>query len=98
MKQDIPTNSDLHGDEYRKDHRFTPEKKALEKQAALEIIQQEFPDIYSPSENKVVSNEQVNALFEQVCDGEPGQEKRIRHNTLVKFLIDRARDYSWTVN
>lgn len=98
MMQAIPTNSDPHGDQYRKNNRFTPEKKALEKQAALEIIQREFPDIYSPSENKVVSNEQVNALFEQVCDGEPGQEKRIRHNTLVKFLIDRARDYSWTVN
>ena len=73
-KLNIPISSDPFGDEYRKLNRFTPDKKAREKNAAIEVVQREFPEIFTPTENKVVPDTLVDALFKAACGDLPGQE------------------------
>ncbi|RUT76891.1 site-specific integrase [Marinobacter sp. NP-6] len=97
-KLNIPISSDPYGDEYRKLNRFTPDKKAREKNAAIEVVQREFPEIFTPTENKVVPDTLVDALFKAACGDLPGQEKRVRHNTLVKLLQDKVRNHNWILN
>lgn len=98
MTRHIPTDRALHGDEYRSQHRFNAAAKALEKSRTLDIIRSDFPEIFARTKNKVVRDSEVTTLIEHVCGGQPGQEKRVRHNTIVEFLREGVRTYNWDVS
>lgn len=98
MTRHIPTDRALHGDEYRSQHRFNADAKALEKSLTLEIIRGDFPEIFAPIKNKTIGDSEINSLMDRVCEGLPGQEKRVRHNTIVAFLREGVRKYKWDVN
>ncbi|SNC59436.1 Phage integrase family protein [Marinobacter sp. es.048] len=97
MTKAIPTDRSLHGDEYRGGNRFNAQAKDRERACALDIIRTEFPEIYAPSKDKLISNTEVDALLERVSDGQPGQEKRARHNAVVAFLRAGASNHCWDV-
>lgn len=97
MTKAIPTDRSLHGDEYRGDNRFNAQAKDRERACALDIIRTEFPEIYAPSKHKSISNADVDALLKRVGDGQPGQEKRVRHNAVVAFLRAGVSNHNWDV-
>lgn len=94
----VPSDGALHGDELRGQNRFNGDAKVREQAITLDIIQSDFSDIFAPIQNKVIPDEAVTNLLHKASANQPGQIKRIRHNTIVKFLRDGVLKHGWDVN